>query len=427
MRTLLFIFCALSLTASAQLPQSSIGYNYGKDNLTIYQTLLNHISSEPDREFLFTAIRSSELRQSPSHHADFKDKLQAVYEMAIKSASDSIYFSSHKQAIADVLNTAWVYQDRETRSVTEQKAKDDYNRFRHDRFQQTLTELKTAKTDAAAKPLFDYLRNELNAGRTKDTTTFISIVVKDNLVPLVELFTTRLQKTESTAEIDNLLELINSIIRDPYDTNSERYIAYRVSEALKPGFTESQKYLGDLLTEGYKKVISERKKIPASPTREDVVGVYEFIISSSDGVSLERNVLLSQIQLLNIGTLSCSVPKIGKVERGWDWSANIDRQNKIPFLMLNKDIKQIVSESSLGETALANTDAFYLDREKSIKLFSYKFNKFSQLLRISRGYRDLIFDDPMLNIDASNPYGPCKMIHHVMREDFIKFPNIVAN
>jgi hypothetical protein len=287
----------------------------------------------------------------------------------------------------------------------------------------SLTELKNINDDNSAQLILTSLEQEIKEGINNDSASSGPNIVRNNLTSLIDAFAKRLEKSQSTVEVDKLFDLINAIIqKKEYDATFDRYIAYQVSEAINMQFNESKTYLGDLLLEGYKLYLKDNE-LPEKPSREDVKSVYQYIIATSDEISLERNILLAQMRLLSKEALVCNEQSMDKIRIGKNWTANENRLNKIPFLMLNKNVDELIQQSALLDTTLDLSNDYYVKRQRTIKMFNYKLDKFAQLDRISRGDKDLIFDDPFLMLGTIKQYDGCPLIHYISRKDFYTFPN----
>ena len=417
------LFCALfCITLFGQTP-IALAQSEGVDNIKYYQTIHTNFKAEEDRSTLFLTLWVANLSNNTTQTEEAKARCVTLSELCQNSIKDAAFYNHNKEMITELVNSILIQQPPLFKEKFIFEVNDEYNRAKHQKYLKILTEFKLVTSIDSANSLMNDIENELAESRDKDSIEFISLMVNENLNSLVYGLAARLQKSRSIDEINRLFELTNLLIDRAYNPELEKEIAYTISEALKPGFLKLQNSLGELLLVGYGKFLTKHGKIPVNPSQEDVRTVYENIISTSNQITLNRNILFAQTNLLEKGILTCNTMDVARVQRGWSWASNDDRLNIIPFVMLNKSKEEIIQESKSGQSGLDPNSDYHAQRKKDIELFNYKFDKFSGIRRISRSNKPLIFDDPLLKLDEGQTYNGCRLIHFVAREGLYKFPS----
>lgn len=390
-------------------------------NLSIYQTIQKITIASPDQYLLFIGFQLSDYRFDSIQSKLLRDKCSLLNELCLSSVKDDKFYQKNKSKISDHITEIFKLQQSSFKEAFITKVKKDYDSTRKENFLLSISALKATSDNDSAQTLLNYFDHTIYDAWNVDSTYFLSNLIRNNFNILIDAFSKRLEKTNSTIEIDKLFKLINSFIESDFNPKWDSYISLKVSESLKGQFSSTKSFLGQLLLEGYKDFLSNKGKLPKKPTSDDVKKVYRYIFPVSDESTLERNMLLSQITLLLQGDLICEQKTINKIESGYNWAVDEKRLNKIPFLMFNRNLAQLKTESQIGDTILTLDKGYYTMREKAIKSFNYKFDKFSKLQRIDKDVENSIFNDTLLKLGQLKYYDDCNLIDHVYYPNLYKY------
>lgn len=382
-------------------------------NVSIYQTIQKITVVPADQYLLFVGFQVADLRFDSIQTKQLRDKCSTLNNLCLNSVRDDKFYQKNKAKISDLINEIFKLQQNSFKEAFFAKAKKDYDNSIKENFLFSIATLKTTNDNDSAQVLLNYFDQTIYEAWNLDSTYFLSNLVSDNFNILIDAFSKRIEKTNSTTELDQLFKLCNSFIQAKFNPNWDYYISLKVSESLKGQYTTTKIFLGQLLLEGYKEYLTNKSKFPKKPTSDDVKKVYRHIFNVSNKSTLERDMLLAQITLLLQGDLICEHKLISKIQSGWNWSEDEKRLNKIPFLMFNRSLRELRNKSQIGESILTLDKEYYLTRELTIKSFNYKFNKFSTLQRINKEIDNSIFNDALLKLGQSKYYDNCNLIHSV--------------
>ena len=262
-----------------------------------------------------------------------------------------------------------------------------------------ITNLKNAATEAEAMEALTQLREEFNdpihtqADLRKSRDRFAEAVVY------------RLKSTTSEVEINNVFDAMEEYASR--DTLLGNDLAISLNGVLEDEYIIHNSYLGDLLLEGYKKTLINHNgnlKNNFSETRE----IYQFISMVSDHTTIERNVLLSQVQLLNDGVLECNARFIKYSLQG----GVMKNKAMIPEACLNIRFRDIVKRSALQGEPMTNASDAFIKRRKAIKLFDQKLQRFRSawfVVRMSHR-RTMFYDNDLIR---NNRCNQCELFNFV--------------
>jgi len=383
------------------------------NKIIIYQKIQKITQVQSDQSLLFLGFQYSELRFDSTQSKEMKEKYLTLNDLCLGSLKNNEYFIKNKAKISDLISEVLKLQQKSVKEAFAVKVKNDYDNTRKENFLLCISALKGTNDNDSAQALLNYFDHTIYDAWKVDSTYFLANLVLDNFNILIDAFSKRLEKTNSTTEVDKLFKLINSFIALDFNPKWDYYICLKVNEALKDQFGSTKLFLGQLLLEGYKDFLSSTGKLPSKPTSDDVKRVYRYIFPVSNENTLERNMLLSQVTLLVQGDLICEQKTINKINGGYNWAMDEKRINKIPFLMFNRSLTEIKNESQIGDTILTLNKEYYTMREKVIKSFNYKFDKFSRLQRIDNDVENSIFNDILLKLGQTKYYDNCNLINYV--------------
>jgi len=383
-------------------------------SIIIYQTIQKIIALPKDQSLLFLGFQLSDLRFDSTQSNELKEKYSILNELCLNSIKDDKFYSKNKIKISDLISDIFKLQQKSFKEAFVVKVQRNYDSSRKELFLINLAELKKVNDYDSAQSLLSYFDHTINEAWNVDSNYFLSNLVKENFNLLIDAFAKRIEKSNSSIEVDKLFQLMNSFIQaENFNPKWDYYISLKVSEALKNQFNITKVYLGQLLLEGYKVFLLNKGKFPKKPKIDDVKQVYKYIFPVSDENTLERNVLLAQITLLLQGDLICGQEILDKIQSGWNWAEDVKRLNKIPFLMFKRTLPELKKESQVGDTILTLNNIYYTRRETTIKNFNYKFDKFSKLQRIDEHIGDSIFKDALLKIGKDKYYDNCNLIRFI--------------
>lgn len=394
------------------------------NKITIIQNIQKTIPLPADQSLLFFGFQLSDLRFDSAQSKQLIERCSSLNELCLNSIKDEKFYQKNKSRISDFMSEIFKLQQTSFKEAFVQKIKKDYNNTRKENFILSISTLKVTNDNDSAQTLLNYFDRTIYEAWKLDSTYFLSNLIKDNFYLLIDAFSKRLEKTNSTVEVDKLFKLINSFSEADFNPKWDNHITLKVSESLKKQFGDTKIFLGQLLLEGYKDFLISKGKFPKNPTSEDVRRVYKYIFPVSNEITLNRNILFAQITLLTQGDLICEQKLIDKIQSGWNWPEDEKRMNKIPFLMFNRSLIELKQGSQLGDTVLTLNKEYYSTRENIIKLFNYKYSIFSKIQRIDTKIENSIFNDPLLQLGQinSNHYNGCTLINHVYYQSLYSFP-----
>lgn len=390
-------------------------------NVSIYQTIQKITVVPADQYLLFLGFQLADLRFDTIHSNQLRDKCTTLNDLCLKSVRDNNFYQRNKALISNLINEIFKLQQNSFKEAFFVKAKKEYDSSRKENFLFSIASLKTTNDNDSVQTFLNYFDQTIYEAWNIDSTYFLSNLVRDNFTLLIDAFSKRIEKTNSITEVDKLFKLCNSFIQADFNPKWDYYISLKVSESLKGQYINAKSFLGQLLLEGYKEFLISKKKFPTKPTSDDVKRVYRYIFPVSDKSTLERDMLLAQIALLLQGDLKCEQQLINKIKSGWNWSMDEKRLNKIPFLMFNRTLNDLINKSQIGDSILTLDKDYYLTRERTIKSFNYKFNKFSTLQRIDTDIENSIFNDPLLKLGQPKYYDDCNLIDYVYYQNLYNY------
>ncbi len=367
-------FAASAIKAFGQkesiIQYNSSGANIGRD-LNQYYYITKKYSKESDRELimlsylLVESIHNDNCNSQPLWYS--AENLNTYFE---RSLTDDEYFRAKRANFSKQFTDTRRLRDSICRIHQTESIASKYAELKQAAYIHALDKFSSEPDPISAINEVKYIQSVFADFNLHRDTSLQNIAFQKS-GQLYLTLCTRISNSSSSIETDLLVNLLDSI-KAYYGDPIRAEIDSKLFIMMKERYFIYEKYLGELLLEGYKSFLQIKHRLPRQLSNRQTMEIYKYVIAVSQNDYLIQNIFFSQLRLFQISILSCQDGTTRPLMAGWNWvSSHIKR---MPSRTLVANLSILIQQSQLSDVPLKFSEQYFEDRALFIKSFIYTTN-----------------------------------------------------